>query len=377
MPALILSTCGTSLLANGVDDELRKLLNRHSNTSDWNDINQAEQTKLKQHMDAREQALLAETDIAKIKKQSAELNGLLTWQDNNPAIDPKDGQTIFYLLKTDTILGDKTAQIIKQWLEKNGYQQVQIITSSGLKTSNLTQFRNALRELTKELTELFQGYKDSGYQIYVNLTGGFKSLNGFLQALSGLYADESFYLFEGSAELLTIPKLPIALDNGVIEQNLTTFRRLEKGLAVDKQALSTIPDILLFGVDDDCMLSEWGEVLWANYQNRAYKKTLLPSISDKVVFTDEFKQSCKDFDERIMTKVNKTIDELAVFAESNGEINLRSLDAKPLQQQQYREQNLWECDIDIGHHRIFMQKQGDSYVLKKAGTALHNIRSSI
>lgn len=116
MPALILSTCGTSLLTNGkISDELKELLKEYSNKSksDWNDINQAEQIKLKQHMDAREQALLAETDISKIKKQSAELNGLLTWQDNNPAIDPKDGQTIFYLLKTDTILGDKTAQIIK------------------------------------------------------------------------------------------------------------------------------------------------------------------------------------------------------------------------------------------------------------------------
>lgn len=376
MPTLILSTCGTSLLTNSVSSELRGLLTRYANESDWDSISEGDKAQLEQHLNEREQSFLAQTDIGKIKKQSAELNGLITWQEKNPTIDLKDSQTMLYLLKTDTILGDKTAQIIRQWLEINGYQ-VQIISAEGLKTSSLGEFRESLKELTKELTDLFQGYKDSGYQIYVNLTGGFKSLNGFLQALSGLYADEVFYLFEGSSDLLTIPKLPIAINDNAIINNLTAFRRLEKCLSVNEEALKSVPDILLFNIDDSYTLSEWGEVLWANYKNKHYKTRILPSISEQIIFDSEFEKSCKDFPEQIIEKINETIAQLAVFAESDGTTNLRSLDAKPLQEKQYRDNNFWECDIDGKRYRIFMQKQGKNYVLKKTGDALHKANSTI
>jgi CRISPR/Cas system-associated protein Csm6 len=63
--------------------------------------------------------------------------------------------------------------------------------------------------------------------VVFNLTGGFKSVQGFLQAISSFYADETIYIFQFSSELLQIPRLPIKLDTqGIIDENLTIFRRL-------------------------------------------------------------------------------------------------------------------------------------------------------
>ena len=79
----------------------------------------------------------------------------------------------------------------------------------------------------------------------------------------------------------------------------------------------------------------------------------------------------------LIPKLNTTIDQLAVFAENPNNPNLRSLDAKPLKEQQYRDKGYWECDIDGNHYRIFMIKEGDSFKLQKAGEALHKSKSTI
>jgi hypothetical protein len=49
------------------------------------------------------------------------------------------------------------------------------------------------------------GYRESGYHIVFNLTGGFKSIQGWMQTLGMFYADEIVYIFETGKELLPGP----------------------------------------------------------------------------------------------------------------------------------------------------------------------------
>ena len=365
MPSFILTTCGTSIITNSLDNDFRVIINKYTNEKDWHNIDNADKYKIKEHIAKRKQELL-NTDEQTVSKMSAELNSLLNWQKQHQA-SPQD---MYVLIATDTIFGQETADIIKSWLNAHGHH-ADIISTTGLKTSNLVDFRGALSKLTQTLVETLTGYKERGYDIYFNLTGGFKSLNGFLQAVSTIYADQTFYLFEGSKELLFIPKLPFTLDaKGIIMQHLPAFRRLSKGLPICDEQIKNIPDSLLFTIDDEVVLSEWGELLWQSCYKQIYQEKVWESISDKVIFDQGFIQSTKDIDPNILEIINRRIDELTNYAENGFQHMLKSLDAKPLQMSEYKKQNMWECDLDA-HHRVFMIKDGHTFLLQKVDKALH------
>lgn len=375
MARLILTTCGTSLLTNGVDNQLRTILSTYANAKE-NEISSGDLQKLRLHIDQRTTTILNEPSKSNIKKMSAELNGLLTWQNNNPKLD--NIPDIHILLATDTFLGNATAKIIKAFLENQKETVILLDDNKDLKTSSLLEFRTALSELSKKLIEIITNYKTEGYKIYFNLTGGFKSLNGFLQAVGTLYADKVFYLFEGAQELLYIPKLPIELHaKEAVEKNLTAIRRLEQKLPIIKEQQQQIPELFLFDIGDgDVGLSEWGELIWNQYKNELYL-SLQDSISEKIIFADSFTPSVKDLPSQLIQDVNKKVAMLAAYAESDCKNALQSLDPKPLQGSDYKERNLWECDLD-GNHRIFMTKlENNHFRLEQVGDALHSTSKKV
>lgn len=365
MPNFILSTCGTSLFTNGISNELRSEFFQYANKKDWSEIPQDAVLRLQQCAELQKQKLL-QADPSLVKKLSAELNSLLSWQKDQNF----DQQDMHVLLATDTVLGQTTAIMIQEWLQAQG-NNVVIMSASGLNTASLQSFRESLSELTAKLIEQVTSFKESGYDIIFNLAGGFKSLNGFLQAFSTIYADETFYIFESSSEVLSIPKLPFRFDaEQTINENLRSFRRLAYHLPVKIMEASTIPEVLLFSIEDNLTLSEWGELLWQSSYKGIYKKSLLPSISERIIFANNFETSVKNLDPLIIKIVNDRVAELAVYAEGNCKSALKSIDPKPLQEKQYKDQNLWECDLDP-HHRIFMVKDGYTFTLQHVSSALH------
>lgn len=368
MPNLILNTCGTSLLTNlGIDAELRQLLNQSANLPRWEHMSADAAATLQQHIATR-QKLLIGSDDTQAKRLSAELNGLLCWQ-SQPDWQPTSSD-MYLLLATDTALGMSTAEAICAWLQHQGYS-AQIISAEGLNTGSLDSFRQALSSLVRQLDELLTSYKDSGYQIQFNLTGGFKSLNGFLQALSTLYADHSFYLFEGSSEVIRIPTLPLTLDaNQLIMQNLDAFRRLNQSMTINATQQKAIPELMLFHMGEEVMLSEWGELLWLSAHRSIYQQQALPSISPRVQYGAEFMATCEGRSTDLLYLINDRIAMLAAYAEGDCKLMLKKLDAKPLQQPKYKADNIWECDLD-GNHRIFMKKKGYCFTLQKVDKALH------
>lgn len=365
MPNFILSTCGTSLFTNGISNELRSEFFQYTNQKTWEDIPQNIALRLQRHAEQQETNLLA-SEAAGVRRMSAELNSLLAWYDKNPA----NAQDVHLLLVTDTVLGTATAEIIQKWLQAEGYTVI-LISSVGLNTASFQSFRESLSDLTAKLIERISGYKENGYKILFNLTGGFKALNGFLQALSTIYADQTIYLFESSTEFLTIPKLPFKLDaEAIITENMHSFRRLSEGLSISQTESLSIPSTLLFYIDDEVTLSEWGTLLWQSCYKSLYKTKLWPSISERITFSADFEKSTKDLDPQILQIVNQRIVELAVYTEGDCQNALRSLDPKPLQEKQYKDKNLWECDLD-SHHRIFMAKDGYKFNLQEVRKALH------
>ena len=366
---VILTTCGTSLLTVGVPEELRTVLNRYANCADWQAMSADVRMCIQAHAEKRKQELFAahqSKDNQKLRRMSAEINSLLSWYDNTPSAKTDT----HLLIQTDTVLGQLTAQMVEEWLELQA-MQVNIISAQGLRTDKLENFRIALSDLAKDLVDTLSGYQAARAKIYFNLTGGFKGLNGFIQALSTLYADKTFYLFERSEELLFIPKLPFQLDaRQIVMDNLAMFRRLEQELNCSANDLKTMPDTLYLELAGEYILSEWGALIWQAEHKALYQQGILPSISKHVILADDFVNSAKNLTPALTELVNKRIAQLAKYVEGGCKQALSSLDPKPLQQEKYKKDNIWECDLDP-HQRIFMRKQGNGFILDKVAPALH------
>jgi putative CRISPR-associated protein (TIGR02619 family) len=375
MNHLLLTTCGTSLLTGGfISDDLRKLITKSANIRTWDTFCESDKIILQNHINERVHQLLV-GDNTTAKKMSAELNGFLTWQEH----EKKSSKNKFYqqqhiLLATDTLLGKTTADAIQQKLQQ--YEiYAEVKSFSGLNTEKLQDFRQALSELSQFLHERLIALKEQGFFISFNLTGGFKSINGFLQTAAMLYADESFYLFEGSSQLMRIPQLPIKLeDESIFRKYIGTFRKMEIGLPIDDSEISAIPDIFLFKIDRNYMLSEWGELLWSNFKTKFYKEKIWPSFCTEVIYLSEFENSLKDYPTTLYPLVNRAIDNLAMYIQSEGKKNLKSLDFKVIKGSQHG--GRWECDLD-GNHRLFTQAPTRYVAIEKLGLALHKSKSSI
>ena len=336
MPNLIVSTCGTSLLTNGADGDMRRLLVTHANAKEQ-DIGVPLRDKIDDWVKQR-QAHLLDSDDKEATRLSAELNGLLAYYEAAGGAISANGQDQYWLMVTDTWLGQKSFECIGGWLEGRFGQPATKVTAGGLNTSSLVDFRAALADIVKQLDDLdLPRWRDRGYRVVFNLTGGFKSVNGFMQTVGMLFADECFYLFEGSRELMRVPRLPVRLDaTTAFKENLEAVRKMANGEELTRSACGTLPGTLLFEVcEDSVQLSEWGMALWTAARSGIYGEGLMQPLSDRLHLSDAFCRQANDRhgilaqSERLDT-LNRRIDDLARCLDSNDGHNPNRLDFKRL-----------------------------------------------
>ena len=315
---LIISPCGTSILTNGAENEIRRILVKNANLKE-NEISKEDLDIINKRIEDVKNGIL-NLSLKDAKKRSAELNSLIQYYKN----DLNRPQDHHILIKTDTYLGNKTAEIIKSYLEKYN-NVVEILNIKDLQTNDLNSFQLALSEIVKDFNTRLNGYKKD-YEIIFNLTGGFKSIQGFLQVLAMFYADKTIYIFESGNELLEIPKIPIKFDEiEVFEKNLNEFRKLSLGIDCDT---SHIPDIYLLHIDNETSFSPWGEIAWQNAKQIIYKKRLYSPPITKIRYSEGFLKNIKNLQPNRIKELNEKIDDLAKYLET--ETNLKSLNFKSI-----------------------------------------------
>jgi len=321
---IFIHSVGTSVLTNTKDAAMRILLNEHSNLEE-KEISGENLGKIQDFIRDRHKEFLENRDDRKfLKKNSAELNGFFTYIEEKKI--SKQDILIHYLIQTDTFLGSQTGAIVKEILED--YGPVQEIKGTGLNVKNRETFQGAIKGLVEKIvTGIIIPHKIDSFFITANLSGGFKSLNGFLQTILGMYADEVFYLFEKNAGIVTIPRLPLKVALELDDRDAILFRRLLNGLDVESTSMkkSRIPDALYTQMEDQIILSEWGEMLAEKYREDFYTGEILPSISDKMVVEESFQRGAKNHKERV-SQINQQLDAVAVFLEKGS--NPQSLSFK-------------------------------------------------
>ncbi len=360
---LILSTCGTSLLTNAArEPERRQQLVRLSNLKHREEVPDCDRPWAEELL-ARVQEELLAGDLVVVSKMSAELNALIRFYGGKASAD----RSHHILLCTDTWLGEATARIIEAWFKKQG-ASVNVIRQRDLQTADLEAFQLALSELVRWSEETLPGYRERGYRIIFNLTGGFKSVQGFLQTIAMFYADEVIYLFQEANDLMRIPRLPIKLTaNDTVRQHLQVFRRLGASLGVAHT--DGVPETLLMTVAGQTALSPWGNLVWEQSRKEIYRGRLWPSPSLKIRFGETFQESLRDLDSDWMALINQKIDHLAQYLETN--LDRRSLDLKQLKgDPELPSTHELDAGPDQGAKRIFGHYEGDQFVLDKLGNRL-------
>lgn len=297
---LLVSTCGTSLLTNGASTEDRVWL-----TTIANDV-EVDAARLTPIVNARREGLKA-SDEPTQRKMSAELNGV------GAVIDRYQPKQVFHLLvHTDTALGKATTDLVQEALGN----QTLLVSAGGLRTNNLASFREALADLTKQLDALVQSYRAQGWFVVFNLTGGFKSLNGYLQTLAMISADRCVFLFEGAPELMEIPRLPVRLaEIEELREHAMIFRRLAVGYAVKVDAAKGAPDSLLMEVDGEVTTSVLGDVAWARHRATLFAEKLQSPLSNKVRVADAVQKVFAGLEAAQKVQVNEAFDEFCAYVD--------------------------------------------------------------
>lgn len=362
----VLSPCGTSLLTNSVNNEAeRKAIGRCANSKS-REICSAEDRQLLDGLIERMSERLANANQVEVAKLSAELNAITKLYQG----DLNASQHFHQLLCTDTWLGEATAISVASWLRKTGFT-VDIRRQLDLRTDDLQAFQAALSDLVQWCEETVSGYARNHYRIIFNLTGGFKSVQGFLQTLAMFYADEAVYIFETGQELLRIPRLPITMSaEKEVRKHLQMFRRLAQGLPVTN--IADIPETLLLKIDSEVALSAWGVLVWEQTKRLLYAEELHPSPSSKLIFGPQFKRSLEDLAPDRLRHVNERLDQLVRHLEEGETYNPSSLIFKKLEGGDYKgsthECNAW---ADQDAKRLFGHYENGVYVLDRLNKGLH------
>ncbi len=364
MSNVILSPVGTSILTK---DGPRQEINTYSNCRNKKDIPLEDREKIEAHI-TKTHELVMNLSIEEIKIRSAELNGIVQYYKGQ--MNNAEGDT-HYLLPSDTFIGKEACRIVKSYIEKY-CNDVRVMDIKDLQTQDSDIFQYALSELTGEIMNIKEGLYQ-GQNMVFNLTGGFKAILGFLQSLGMFYADETIYVFEFSDSLLNIPPLPVKfVPEEYLHEHSRAFRRLDRGLSVSDEECDIIPSSLVLSLFGNPTLSAYGKIVWDNYRRDLYSDSLLDSPSDKILYTDRFIASVNaENSGKAFYEINRRLDDLAVYLESNRENMPKSLDLKKLKVAQGVSTYEFDAWADLSAKRVFCHFDDGVLVLDELREALH------
>ncbi len=378
---LIITTCGTSLLTNRVDGQSAPpaTLTKHTNVRSADQLeNHDDRQQIAAHIDSRRD-MLSHAVTSDARRLSAELNGILGFYSERASSLEKLTKTDQHiLLHTDTWLGAEVAALLEQFLQQRG-ANASTQRVENLNTGSLDSFRHGIGNLIDWAARTLPGYRASNYRVVFNLVGGFKSVQGFMQTIGMFHADDILYIFEGSQELIHIPRLPVNLDDAArqaVKDNLPALRRLATlgPTTAAKLGAHSIPETFLFRLGDDLELSPWGKIIYEQAKPDIYREKLLDPWSAHVGYSESFRKDADDIPPAKVFQLNERIDDLIRHLET-GSANLRRLDLKPLAGNPMPP-STHECDAwaDADCRRIFLHFQSPDRakaVLDRLTSPLH------
>jgi putative CRISPR-associated protein (TIGR02619 family) len=365
----VLSTAGISVLLNTLDQSESALRKRLTDAANLPSL----EHDLEQQVDAlAERALerLKQGNTQQNRSLSAELNGLYGIYGD---VLPDSTADFHYLIATDTALGKKAAEVIRDFLKAVKFN-VDIYVPKGLSTADPLVFSSGIKDLIKWCEEIIPGYRDKNYRIVFNLTGAFKSLQGHLSIMGMFYADEIVYIFEAGSQLLRIPRLPLQIDAGALRKYRAELAMMAQGHVFPLERVHGIPDGLLETDKQSATLSSWGELVWKRTREQLLGEELaqFPRLCHEDKFRKDFESVSKQ--ERI--RLQETLAKAAgVLEDHNGDTSAlkqdgglkyevyegkHTKDGKPIGHFRVSDSYRVTCTADGG--KLYLRRYGDHSV---------------
>jgi CRISPR/Cas system-associated protein Csm6 len=288
-------------------------------------------------LESRANHILSGSDVRDIRLASAEISVIYALYQGNLE---KGKQDYHFLIASDTAISTATANIIQQFLIGQGLN-VQIYQPQGFSTANPESFNNGIDDLIDWLDHLTH-FRYSGYKISFNMVAASKPLQAYMDIIGMLYADEMFYVLEGrNPTLINIPKIPIQIDPSMI--NPVKFALMEVG-SISLLHAQDIPKQFIFVVDNEAILSNWGNLIWKKCKDEFLSNDLLyfPSLIYEESFRNDYKKN-KNSQERV--KLQEVLAKVSyLLTKANGDTTILRQDGG-LHYENFQR-------IDLSHFRV-------------------------
>ena len=369
MTTVIVSSVGTSLLSNlELQPSWRATLGAMANLR--REELDAEQRDLLGSAELAARERLEHADAAEQQRASAELAVLVPL-----AAELRGERVLHWLVHSATEAGGCAARVLGDHLQREG-AMVQLYGVEDLRTTCVDEFKLGMANLARWSTQTLPAHRARGDRVIFNVAGGFKTLSGYLQVLGMFHADETIYTFEGSRELLRVPRLPVRLV--VDEEQAAALRRVRLSTRQLRADEVDLPESLLLTIDGEVGgLSAYGELVWDQAVDAGlYTERLLPSPHPRLRYADTLEPSIRGLAAGRLRELNRRIDQLYLYLDSDGGTNLRGLDVKQLQGTPVpgstHEFDVWH-DGATGRGFCHFEDEGGVRVLvvDRVGAALH------
>ena len=160
-------------------------------------------TKYRREIDDRLRSLCSDAPETYMIPASAESNSLFRME-----LNPSDR---VYLLHSDTADGKICAEAVENLIRRSwNLRDVRLSEITGLQVANGHRFRRTgINSLFEELDRIYRRHQR---EIWLNVTGGYKSVVPYVTLFGQLFQLPVVYIFERSESLITLPPAPINFD---------------------------------------------------------------------------------------------------------------------------------------------------------------------
>ncbi len=369
---LVVSTCGISLLLNHADAAERSFLNKMTGAPE-SEFDTGGREILSRVMEKARQAVFSAADRSALTSLSAEINSINSLHEYFGVFQGQGLKKVDHcLICTDSWIARSAAGIVEQWLNRCGVAGCNV-KAFRLPVDDIETFHQGIDDLVEYMAQLLPAETLAARRVVFNLTGGYKSLQGYMQTLGNLWAEETVYLYEGSGTLLHIPRIPVNFDFGdQIATNLQAFRKVEAGLKLTSAERARVPDGLLVDMGDDCLLSFYGKMAWKSSKNSLLNKCLLDPLSPKLRFCGRFRDQIDDLSPERICQINEKLDRFCFFLEEgqNGASLLARDQFKKIKGEKGGMTHELYAWSDADARRIFGRYAGEVFEMHELGAHL-------
>lgn len=191
-------------------------------------------------------------------------------------------------LVSETDYGKKTGEILKKYFEKSKecrYQSAVFKVISHLNETEPVKFsREGLPHLVNEICSIIRAYGED--YIAINATGGFKAQIAIALMIGQAFGIEVYYKYELFNEIVSVPPMPITIDDSIVADSLDILNLLEEKTVLNSaeiniQDLSPQAQILIECLPDDSetlySLSQTGHILLKRFHIKYPSPQELPA----------------------------------------------------------------------------------------------------